>query len=342
MNVRTTTDAVLHQIMSRITGRRSGSADFRLLHERLNRHHHIIRQSLHTTHRHARKLFRKHNLTFHNLKSVTTRATAGAALAGTLFVAPVQSSNPKPLNPVIAQAGVPQPSVNKLAGPDNPTPQKLTEAAFAAKIKEIMGNSTTREGKLGDAQLEQIKKLIKEQFDIEIDNKTPDGFQFREDFGMTGAEQHLPRYAGDNAAAHASPDDPLATLAGITHGKGAWGYVPSSKSNGTENKEKWYVVGRTMDSAQFGTSASKNLGGQQYLTIQIPRDFEGDHTFVGVGELWDAGPGRSTGKIWGHSPEYWYHFGEAAGRSRKTQIIMLPLTKETPVSQEGPQNFAAH
>lgn len=319
--------------------RRKGSADFSLLQEKLGKHHDVIRKSLHSSHRHAKKLFRKHNLNFHNLKSVTTRATAGAALAGTLFVAPVQSSNPKPI--VIAQAQIPTPPQNKLAGPDNPTPQKLTEADFSKKIQDIMSNTTSREGRLSDPQIEQLKKLIKEQFNIEIDAKTLAGFQFQEDYGMTGAEQHLPRYAGDNAAAHASSDDPLATLAGITHGKGAWGYVPASKSNGTDNKEKWYVVGRTMDSAQFGTEASKNLGGQQYVTIQIPRPEEGNHTFVGVGELWDAGPGRSTGKIWGSSPEYWYHFGEAAGRARKTKIIMLPVVKEIPISQEGPQNFAA-
>lgn len=333
--------ASIKGLINALRSRRPGSPDYNDVYEKLSTHHFWVKQSLHNSHKHARRLFRKHKLTFRHLRHASTRAAAGAALAGSLFVGPVHSGVVKPIEEKkVAQAQIPSPTEHKIAGPDNPEVKKLSEEEFGDKIKEIMGPNVGREGRLTDAQLEQIKKLTKEQFGITVDAKTEKGFEFKEHYGMSGAEQHLPRHVGDTAAAHVSPDDPLAITAGITRGRGAWGYVPSSKENGTENREKWYVVGRTMDSDQFGTEASKGLGGQRYLTIQIPQGEQDNNTFVGVGELWDAGPGRSTGKIWGHSPEYWYHFGQRAGRSRKTQVIMLPVTSDMPVSELGPVQFA--
>ncbi len=70
---------------------KSNKTDFEVLSDHLNYHHNLVKYSLHQTHKHAKKLFRKHRLIFDNLKNAGSKAAAGAALAGTLFVAPAHS-----------------------------------------------------------------------------------------------------------------------------------------------------------------------------------------------------------------------------------------------------------
>lgn len=318
-----------------LTSQRKVQSDFDMLSDHLNYHHSIVKRSLHQTHRHAKKLFRKHRLTFNNLKNVGTKAAAGAALAGTLFVAPAHSGveKDKQGDNNVSQAQIPSPPVNSsaLAGPDNPNPNKMTQAEFGEKIKEIMKGSQ-RDGKLSTAQYQQIKDLLHDQIGVEVSNQTDDGFELNKHYGYNGREQHLPTRAGDSAKNHLSSDDQTAIASGVTPGRGAWGYVAPAE-------EKWYVVGQTFLSQQFGTPATKGLGGQRYIVIEIPEDANGNYTMVARGALWDAGPGRTTGKVFGAAPEFFHQVGPAAARSAKFKAIMLPEVGERkPASELGPLN----
>lgn len=315
---------------------RKDQTDFEMLSDHLNYHHSLVKRSLHQTHRHAKRLFRKHKLTFNNLKSAGTKAAAGAALASTLFVSPAHSgtdTNKLKTDVGHTQAQIPPPPTEGVAlvGPDNPNPSKMTQAEFGEKIKEIMKGSQ-RDGKLSTAQYQQIKDLLRDQIGVEVSNKTNDGFELNKHYGYNGREQHLPTHAGDKAKNHLSPDDPTAIASGVTPGRGAWGYVAPAE-------EKWYVVGQTFLSEQFGTPATKGLGGQRYIVIEIPEDANGNYTMVARGALWDAGPGRSTGKVFGAAPEFFHHVGPAAARSAKFKAIMLPEVGERkPVNELGPLN----
>ncbi len=319
-----------------LASQKKNQTDFEMLSDHLNYHHSLVKRSLHQTHRHAKKLFRKHRLTFDNLKNVGTKAAAGAALASALFVSPAHTgaNKVKPnseSNQAQAQIPPPPTEIVALAGPDNPNPNKMTQTEFGAKIKEIMQGSA-RDGKLSDAQYQQIKDLLRDQIGVEVSKKTDDGFELNKHYGYNGREQHLPTHVGDKAKNHLSPDDPTALASGVTPGRGAWGYVAPAE-------EKWYVVGQTFLSEQFGTSATKGLGGQRYIVIEIPEDANGNYTMVARGALWDAGPGRSTGKVFGAAPEFFHHVGPAAARSSKFKAIMLPEVGERKQASElGPLN----
>ncbi len=297
----------------------ASTPDFDDVYTRLALHHHAAKLRLHQTHRHAKKLFRRHKLTLHNVRHAATKATAGAALAGSLFVSPVHSGAPKQTDTVKTTTAQipPAPSESiKVAGPTDPSPTKMTRDQVTEKIKDIMQNSS-RDGNLSTAQFTEIKQLLHDQFGIDVDTKTDSGFALNKNFGMDGREQHIPTKPGDNAANHVNQDDPNAVASGLTRGRGAWGYAPA-------NEERWYVVGQTFLSEQFGTDASKSLAGQRYIVIQVPEDSNGNHLMIGRGALWDAGPGRSTGKVFGASPEFFSHVGDASYGAAKFKAIMLP------------------
>lgn len=314
-----------------------GSAEYRALYKKLNIHNRLVKKSFHTTHKHAKKILSKHSVHLDTLRHASTKAAAGAILASSLFVSPAYSHNNKnevDINKMLVSE-IPDAPVNKIekAGPQNPNKTLYSQEDFANKIKEIMSSSTQREGKLSAQQLSDIQKMVKDQFNIDISNATPDGFELLDHYGYTGAEQHIPTKPGDSAANHVSKDEPLAILTGLTGGKGAWGYAPKAE-------ETWYVVAQTFRSPQFGTAATKHLAGQRYVVIQIPSERNGNHFFIGVGGIWDAGPGVSTKKVFGLSPEYWYHLGSVGGSSRNDKIIMLPVNgTDIPSNKLGPLGF---
>ncbi len=306
-----------------------GSPDFKELQKKLGRHHRAVVDTFHLTHRHAKRLLKKYNVAVEHLRHGGTRAVAGAALASSLFVAPALTAPPKQAAPVKLTIPPPPSGTIKIE-PQNPNPKKLNQDEFAQKLRNIMGDSLPREGTLSDGQLAQVQELVKQQLGKDVAKQTDSGFGLLHQYGYAGAEQHLPTHPGDTAQNHVNSNDPLAVVSGLTPGRGAWGYVPAGP------EEQWYVVGQTFRSPQFGTPATKTLAGQRFLVIQVPNEQNGYHTSVIEGALWDAGPGVSTGKVFGLSPEYWYHLGDRAGSARRTQIIMLPITgAPDPASQLG-------
>jgi len=120
-------------------------------------------KKFHAKHKHAKRLLRKHNITVNDMRHGATKAAAGAALAGSLFVAPAHSQTPKPVpdpkdhSVVLAQVPAPPTTSVQPQGPENPAPKKMTQDEFAQKIQDIMANSTQREGRLSDEQMQQIK-----------------------------------------------------------------------------------------------------------------------------------------------------------------------------------------
>lgn len=311
------------------------SPDFEKLFNKLNLHHRAVVKSFHATHGHAKKLLKKHGVLLENLRHAGAKATAGAAVAGSLFISPAYSQHANNTQHLTAQ--IPKPPM-AVVGPVNPSPQKMTQDQFASAIKEIMGSNYGKEGNLSDIQLQKIKILVKQQFNVDVDSKTANGFTPFENYGWSGREQWLPTHPGTSATEFLG-FDPMALASGVTPGRGAWGYVPSNDGN---KENEYYTVIQTFRSSDFGTSSSKNLAGQRFITIQIPEADYGNHTSAVIGGLWDAGPGVSTGKVFGHSPRYYHDdiFGPRAGQSARAHVIMLPVLNDVPTSKLGPLEFS--
>lgn len=307
-----------NEILDFLTNKKEKRARFRAIHRNLSAHHERIKHALHKTHKHVKKLLRKHRVALGALRHGGVKAAAGAALAASLFVSPAHTA---PIStPDTAKVPDP-PATSLMIGPQNPEKQHYTKEEFANRIKDIMSNSG-RDGKLSDTQLTEIKQMVKDQFGIDISDKTESGFALMHNYGYAGAEQHVPTKPSDSATNHVSKDEPLAMLTGLTRGRAAYGYI-------NPKREKWYFTAQTFLSPQFGTPASKNLEGQPYLVIQIPSEENGNHFFIGLSPLEEAGPGVSTKKVSGLSPEFWYHLGDRAGRSRKAKIIFVPVVGQS-------------
>ncbi len=310
--------------------------DYQHLKQYFKRHQQSIIKGFYQTHGHFKKLLKKHRFNLQEFKQMGTKAIAGATMAGALFISPVTAHNQIKTNapPGQAKPSIPSASsVHQVLGPEIPAPPKLTESQFVDQLKNILGQNLPMQGNLTDDQLSAIKKMVEQQWGISVSPATNSGFQLRDEFGYMGAEQHLPTHPGDTAEQHVSANDPLATLSGLTPKTGAWGYVPAGP------EEEWYVAAQTFLSDQFASGGAKNLAGQRYLVIQVPKASNNYHTAVVVGDIRDSGPGVYTGKVFGGSPEFFYLFGAAAGSSRKTQVIMLPITNNIPTNQLGPKGF---
>ena len=87
---------------------------------------------------------------------------------------------------------------------------------LAASLREVLPAYVQP---LTITQEEEISKRIKKVLGIDavaiLENN-----HLNQTYGNIGAEQHLPRYPGDTAAAHGEFVD-----RGITPGRGGWGYV---------------------------------------------------------------------------------------------------------------------
>ncbi len=307
-----------NELLDYLLNKREKSARFKQIHNNLKIHHENIKKSFHVTHKHAKKLLHKHKVLLGSLRHGAVKAAAGAALATSLFVSPAHTA-PVPTNNA---ASVPEPSKTSLMiGPQNPEKVTYNKDQFAEQIKNIMANSG-KEGKLSDTQLAQIQKIVKDQFGIDVSRTTDSGFSLLHNYGYAGAEQHVPTKPGDTAANHVSKEEPLAILTGLTSGRAAYGYI-------NPKREKYYFTAQTFRSPNFGTSASKGLEGQPYLVMQMPTPENGNSFFIALMPLEEAGPGVSTGKVFGLPPEAWYFAGPQAGRSRKTQIIALPINGQS-------------
>jgi len=313
--------------------------DFDVLKSHLQSHHRTVVDSFHKTHRHAKKLFKKHEVSLKHIRNSATSMAAGAAMAGTLFVSPAMSAPPKADQISTAQAQIPPPPTTRLvSGPDNPEVKKLTQDQFAQKVKDIMASSQSREGKLSDAQFEQLQKLVSDQLGYDIARTTDKGLHTNYDYGFMGAEQHVPTHPGDSARNHVNKYDPTAIITGMTSGRAASGYVPAAE-------ETWYTNWQLHVSDQLGTDAAKGVWGQRYIVIQVPNERNGWQSHVIMTGVWEAGPGTHTGKVYGGSPEVIHELGsQIAGGPRKDKVIYMPIKNGTPdtipASKLGPQEFA--
>jgi hypothetical protein len=130
-------------------------------------------------------------------------------------------------------------------------------------------------------------------------------------YGLIGAEQHLPRFPGDRVDLHDS-----LTQAGITPGRGAWGYFANSKSELTPDlvkMEKYYVAVQTLYLPDWHTRLAYLRDWYKYRKVVVLNPRNG-RAIVAV--IADSGPAAWTGKQFGGSPEVMDYLRSKDGRQR--------------------------
>ena len=170
--------------------------------------------------------------------------------------------------------------------------------------------------KLSSDQENTLSELFRAIFGIDARAQL-DGNRLNHSYGYIGAEQHLPRYPGDTIYQHDAIQQ-----AGITPGRGAWGYFVPSKNQLTDDlvqKEKYYVAVQTMYLPDWNTRMPQLRDWYKYRKVLVVNPRSGKAIVAVVA---DAGPAKFTGKQFGGSPEVMDYL-ESKDGSQKGAVVLF-------------------
>lgn len=169
--------------------------------------------------------------------------------------------------------------------------------------------SQEQENKIG----EEIKKIYGVEAKAELE-----GNRLNNSYGRMGAEQHLPRFPGDDVSQHNALQEK-----GITPGRGAWGYFADSKDKLTPELfeiEKWYVAVQTLYLPDWNTNTAYLREWYKYRRVVVVNPANGNAVVAAVA---DAGPAEFTGKHFGGSPEVMDYLNINYGRQNHPVVLFF-------------------
>ncbi|MCA9398076.1 hypothetical protein KC573_04555, partial [candidate division WWE3 bacterium] len=188
--------------------------------------HSEAKKKLSDAHPKAWKAITTNSVPVKHIVTKTKHAATSAALAGTLLA----STTPA----ILAGQTTAQTHKNDDLSITKPEPPVFV--SLQQSLTELLPFTPH---KLTQAQSDLVSIRLKNLLGVKAVSEL-DGFSLNTDYGYMGAEQHLPRFAGDTIQQH---DEFQAS--GITKSRGAFGYFASSKVAMTEEEvlqEKYYVA----------------------------------------------------------------------------------------------------
>lgn len=254
------------------------------------------RERLGTASESAKKLMNSGQLAVGELRSRSGRLLAGVGLTGSLL-----------LNSLFGPA---------LTGPPLVQTQTKTEdfvTGLATSLSKVVPYKAT---KLNQEQATEIEKVIYDNTGVPVKAKL-EGQELNYQVGFVGYEQHLQRFPGDRIDLH---DEEL--VAGIAPGLGGFGYFAKSQAEFTTQdylREKYYAVAQIHLLPELKTNTKFIVNWYKWRKILIVNPTNGKAVVTAMG---DAGPGSSTGKQFGASPEAMKELGLHKG-PRKGLVVFL-------------------
>lgn len=178
---------------------------------------------------------------------------------------------------------------------------------------------------LSPSQEQTISQTLIRHFGIPI---TPvlQGKRLNVDYGYIGAEQHLARYPGDTMETHFdnnSTDQKLYGSSGMAPGLGAWRYFASSSAQMTEKdvmRERYYIAVQTFLSDGYNQNVKEYNDFFRFRKMLVVNPQNGKAVIAVIG---DAGPGESTGKQFGGSPEVMKYLERVDGAQKGPVLIFF-------------------
>lgn len=163
------------------------------------------------------------------------------------------------------------------------------------------------------------------------------GIRLDRSYGLIGQEQHLPRYPGDSMDDHFATAQEVTSFAsyGMTPGRGAWGYFANSRSELTKvdrEREKYYIAVQTFLAPGWNENFAKYRDFFKYRKMLVVNPENGKAI---VADIADAGPGVSTGKHLGGSPEVMKYLERYDGAQRGP-VLYFFVTDESDTIPLGP------
>ena len=148
------------------------------------------------------------------------------------------------------------------------------------------------------------------------------GIRLNRSYGYIGAEQHLARYPGDSMASHFNPpaggqeEAQKYYSSGMAPGLGGWGYFARSQAEMTQkeiDREKYYIAVQSFLAPGFAERTGEYIKFFKFRKMLVVNPNNGHAMVVVIG---DAGPGASTGKHLGGSPEVMKYLERFDGRQK--------------------------
>lgn len=253
-----------------------------------------------------KNLWQKHGEAFNWLKERAKHVAVGGTLSSLLLLTPT------PATPSASFIPTPSPlEIPKDTGRELP----FDKSAFL--ITDLANELPKNMRPLTQVEEDVVGQTLTRHFGFKVTSEL-DGKKLNRSYGLIGAEQHLARYPGDNIAIHFDSDEDARkyTSSGMAPGLGAWGYFARSRDAMTEEdslKEKYYIAVQTFlvpDYNQRVREYSQFFKHRKMLVVNP----ENAHAMVVV--IGDAGPGQSTGKHLGGSPEVMKYLERVDGRAK--------------------------
>lgn len=258
----------------------------------------LLRSKLKLRHLQSQKLLTTRHPTVSGLLTSASKIiVSGAAISG-LSLSPVGGLN----------------SLTATAAPSAIVSSHDLEKNFKDQLQTILPQETSS---LSPEQESQVSALLHFRFGVHAYTQL-EGNRLNDSYGLIGAEQHLPRYPGDSAKEHGR----LAS-AGITPGRGAWGYFAWSKDQLTPElieKEKYYVAVQTLYLPDWSARLAYYRDWYKYRKVVVVNPKSG-RAIVAV--IADSGPAWWTGKKFGGSPEVMEYLQSKDGRQKGPVILFF-------------------
>lgn len=298
---------------------------FHRLRKRLHADHRRAVSHLHTTHRHVAHLAQKHGVHIHKLRQHGQRAAATAVLSTSLMAAVPAADLAKQKFPSFrAQAQVSQEGGDTVLPPVETVAQPLPDRPLPEAVQEIIGNPIRQIPyvKLTREQEERLTDLFRLYYGISASAEL-EGKRLNVVYGLIGGEQHLKRYPGDTVREHKNNIDTRPELTGMAPGLGGWGYfAPSRQAFDADpsayEKEKFYIAAQTFLAPGWRENVREMSNWFKHRKVLVVNPLTGQGCVAVIG---DAGPGISTKKNFGGSPEVMDAVGYSKG-SRKGPVIV--------------------
>ena len=169
-----------------------------------------------------------------------------------------------------------------------------------------------------------IEDILNREFGIkvkaELENK-----RLERTFGYIGAEQHLMRYPGDTIDTHFESQEDYSKFlsSGMAPGRGAFGYFARSRAEMTQQdvlEEKYYIAVQTFRADGYNQRTREYVDFFKYRKMLVVNPKNGKAIVVVIG---DAGPGISTGKHLGGSPEVMRYLESKDGKLRDAVLFFF-------------------
>lgn len=266
-----------------------------------------------------KKLWSKHGESLRWLSNNYRQLVSGSL--GGLMLLTGHVSNPFPSPVVNAQV---------------PVVEKIDKGVFLvsdlAKIlpRDVRSLETSEEQKIAD--------ILSRTFGFKVAPEL-EGKSLNRSYGLIGAEQHLARFPGDTLSTHFDSEDERKSYwqSGMAPGLGAWKYFAPSKEKLTDldkEREKYYIAVQTFLSKDFSSRFVEYRDFYKYRKMLVVNPHNGRAI---VADIADAGPGESTGKHLGGSPEI-MHYLERFDGAQKGPVLYFFIDDPDDKIKLGPIN----